>query len=83
VQRFSFLPQIPAIGQVDDEKKDEKSLSEAHQHPPRQADRSQTLARVEIITTEAGAKVLGITLGHRGYFSSARLKFCGSFEEFR
>jgi hypothetical protein len=64
-------------------KKRSKSLSEIHQHPPSQADRSQTLKRVEIITIEAGAKIQGITLGHRGCLSSARLEFCGSFEEFR
>jgi hypothetical protein len=63
--------------------KEKQSLSEVHQCLPSQADRSQTLKRVEIITAEAGAKAQGITLRRWGYISSARLEFCGSFEEFR
>jgi di/tripeptidase len=63
--------------------KEKQSLSEIHQCLPSQADRSQTLKRVEIITAEAGAKAQGITLRRWGYISSARLEFCGSFEEFR
>jgi hypothetical protein len=61
----------------------EEGLSEVHRRLPSQADRSQTLKRVKIITAEAGAKAQGITLRRRGCISSARLEFCGSFEEFR
>ena len=63
--------------------KEDRGLSEVRQCLPSRADRSQTLKRVEIITAEAGAKALGITLRRRGCISSARLEFCGSFEEFR
>ena len=63
--------------------KEDRGLSEVRRCLPSQADRSQTLKRVEIITAEAGAKALGITLKRRGCISSARLEFCGSFEEFR
>jgi hypothetical protein len=63
--------------------REKQSLSEVHQCLPSQADRSQTLKRIEIITAEAGAKAQGITLRRWGCISSARLEFCGSFEEFR